>query len=79
MTLEAKNYLDSAMKIADCEKRIAALAECHRGMFFQKDEEGMTYIDGLIRKSIEEHNANIAREKATQDMVFDINAVPVWA
>ena len=74
MTLEAKNFLDSAMKISDCQERIAALAECHRGMFFQKDKEGMDYIDHLIRESIKEHNS-----KVFEDCVFNSNAKPVWA
>lgn len=79
MTLEAKNFLDSAMKISDCQERIAALADCHRGMFCQDDKEGMEYIDKLIRASIEEHNAKIAQAKKDEDFIFNPNSQPVWA
>lgn len=66
MTIELRQYLESARNIEDCEERIRGLAGCIRAIRDMGDTEAEELVNSLIREAINEHNSNLVK-----DAVFD--------
>ena len=66
MTIEFRQYLESARNIEDCEERIRGLAGCIRVIREMGDIEAENLVNSLIREAIVEHNSKISK-----DMVFE--------
>ena len=66
MTIEFRQYLESARKIVNPEERIRGLAGCIRVIREMGDTEAEELVNSLVREAINEHNANLVK-----DAVFD--------
>ena len=66
MTIEFRQYLETARNIVDPEERIRGLAGCIRVIREMGDIEAEELVNSLIREAINEHNANLVK-----DAVFD--------
>ena len=66
MTIEFRQYLESARNIVDPEERIRGLAGCIRAIREMGDTEAEELVNSLVREAINEHNANLVK-----DAVFD--------
>lgn len=66
MTIEFRQYLESARNIVDPEERTRGLAGCIRVIREMGDNEAEELVNSLIREAINEHNANLVK-----DAVFD--------